>query len=309
MSSKPYRNPNSLYPEVDLSNPDATSSFVSNSAPASSSSLYPSLDMKDLAENLFMDENDAVSPSSQPCEEVIVRVAGAIVYLIDKQHSVELASGELTIVRLRQGENVIAVLARIGNEIQWPLAKDEAAVKLDESHYFFTLRVFESVSGSGSSDDEIETESLLNYGLTIASKGQEGSLKELDAVLEKYSSFSVQEVKETLGWGVLDGSVARETSPEDMESKKKKELMKERSGAYWTTLAPNVEDYSGSVARIIAAGSGQLIKGILWSGNVTVDGLNWGNEFLKKRMGPGSKSEISPEAMKRMKRFDSQFLI
>ncbi|KAL7214242.1 hypothetical protein ACSBR1_026621 [Camellia fascicularis] len=37
--------------------------------------------------------------------------------------------------------NVVAVLARIDDEIQWPLAKDEAAVKLDESHYFFTLRV------------------------------------------------------------------------------------------------------------------------------------------------------------------------
>ena len=305
MSSNSGRKPNSLYPEVDLSNPDATYSLMSKPTPASSSSMYPSLDMKDLAENLFPDENDAVTQNtgSQPYEEVIVRVAGAIVHLIDKQHSVELASGDLTIVRLRQGENVIAVLARIGQEIQWPLAKDEAAVKLDESHYFFTLRVPESGSGS-SSDDDGESENLLNYGLTVASKGQEGLLKELDSVLEKYSCFSVQEVKRTGGWEVLDGSVARETSPEDLGSKKKKELMEERSGAYWTTLAPNVEDYSGSVARMIAAGSGQLIKGILWSGNVTVDGLNWGNEFLKKRMGPGSKSEISPEAMKRMKRSD-----
>lgn len=304
MSSNPYRNPNSLYPEVDLSNPEATSRLISNPTSASSSSLYPSLEVKELAENLFPDENDAVfqNPSSQPFEEVLVRVAGVIVHLIDKQHSVELASGVLTIVRLRQGENVVAVLARIGDEIQWPLAKDEAAVKLDESHYFFSLRVPESGSGSASSDDDGESENLLNYGLTIASKGQEGLLKELDAVLEKYSCFSVQKVKGTVGWEVLDGSVARETSPEDLGSKKKKKLMEERSGAYWTTLAPNVEDYSGCVARMIAAGSGQLIKGILWSGNVTVDGLNWGNEFLKKRMGPGSKSEISPEAMKRMKR-------
>nr|POE64669.1 protein early-responsive to dehydration 7, chloroplastic [Quercus suber] len=30
--------------------------------------------------------------------------------------------------------------------------------------------------------------------------------------------------------------------------------------------------------------------------------LKWGNEFLKKRMGPGSNSEISPEAMRRMER-------
>ena len=79
--------------------------------------------------------------------------------------------------------------------------------------------------------------------------------------------------------------------------------MKGKLAAYSTTLAPNVEDYSGSVARMIAAGSGQVIKGILWCGDVTVDRLRWGNEFLKMRMKPGSRSEISPEAMKRMKRY------
>ncbi|XP_028102600.1 uncharacterized protein LOC114301836 [Camellia sinensis] len=49
--------------------------------------------------------------------------------------------GELTIVRLLQGENVAAVLTYIYDEIQWLLVKDEAAVKLDESPYFFTLHV------------------------------------------------------------------------------------------------------------------------------------------------------------------------
>ena len=77
---------------------------------------------------------------------------------------------------------------------------------------------------------------------------------------------------------------------------------------YWTTLAPNVEDYSGSVARLIAAGSGEMIRGILWCGDVTVDRLKWGNEFLKKRMGPGCTSEISPEIMRRMERFEFNFL-
>jgi spartin len=62
-------------------------------------------------------------------------------------------------------------------------------------------------------------------------------------------------------------------------------LIEERSIAYWTTLAPNVEDYSSnSVVCAIAAGSGQLIKGILWCGDVTVEQLRWGNDFLKKRL-------------------------
>ncbi|KAF8406600.1 hypothetical protein HHK36_008688 [Tetracentron sinense] len=301
----------SLYPAVDSSDPSKDSKPSS-----SSSSLYPSLDMKDLVENLFPDNYEvhqnpnshAPSAPIESVEEVLVKIPGAIVHLIDKQYSVELASGDLTIVRLRQNDNVVAVIARVADEIQWPLAKDEAAVKLDESHYFFSLR-FPSTDAdrSDSSDDEghdsNESEDVLNYGLTIASKGQESVLKKLDEILEHYSSFSIQKVSKKGKSDVIDGSVAKEISPSEFKSeKKKKELMEERSAAYWTTLAPNVEDYSGSVARMIASGSGQLIKGILWCGDVTVDRLKWGNEVLKKRTGPASKSEISPKAMKRIKR-------
>lgn len=103
---------------------------------------------------------------------------------------------------------------------------------------------------------------------------------------------------------MLDGRVAKEVSPGDlMEDVKKKEMMEDRCAAYWTTLAPNVEDYSGMAAKMIAAGSGQLIKGILWCGDVTVDRLRWGNEVMKKRMKPGSSSEINPDTLKRIKRF------
>ncbi|OVA19840.1 Senescence/spartin-associated [Macleaya cordata] len=337
----------SLYPQVIQSNPESVSPFLSNpktsssssslypsvdsadplkvSKPSSSStSFYPSLDMKDLVDNLFPDHEDEQqqvlvhhqnnSSSNHPTapiesvEEVLVKIPGALVHLIDKQHSVELACGDLIIVRLRQNQNVVAVLLRIGDEIQWPLAKDEAAVKLDDSHYFFTLRLPSHANrgGSDSSDDERQFDNdhgVLNYGLTIASKGQENLLKELDGILEHYSSFSVQKVSQMSE--VLDGSVAKEISPTEMKSeKKKKDMMEERSAAYWTTLAPNVEDYSGSVARAIAAGSGQLIKGILWCGDVTVNRLKWGNEFLKMRMDScgSNQSEVSPQTLRRIKR-------
>ncbi|XP_057966498.1 protein EARLY-RESPONSIVE TO DEHYDRATION 7, chloroplastic-like [Malania oleifera] len=301
MSSRAPENPNSLHPDA--------------ASPSAPSSLYPSVEMKEPAEDIFPEvEKSPRSPNFQPqsapadsLEEVLVKIPGAIVHLIDKERSVELACGEFVIIRLRQGGNAVAVLARVGDEIQWPLAKDEAAVKLDESHYFFTLRVPLANGACSGDDDEIvveqESEDFLNYGLTIASKGQESLLKELDGVLEYYSNFSVQKVNQIGRRSeALDGSVASEMSPEDMESEKMKELMEETSAAYWTTLAPNVEDYSGSVARMIAAGSAQLIKGILLCGDVTVDRLKWGNEFLKKRMGPGSNSEVSPAAMERIKR-------
>ncbi|XP_050366055.1 protein EARLY-RESPONSIVE TO DEHYDRATION 7, chloroplastic-like [Argentina anserina] len=295
-------NPNSsLYPQVIQSNPDAP---IPNSS-SSSSSMYPTVDVAHLAEDLFP-ETDAVPQTLQSSEDLLITIPGAIVHLIEKSYSIELASGDLTIVALRQSGNVVAVLARVGDEIQWPLAKDESAVKLDHSHYFFSLRVprkqnskFGLISQQSEKNGEME---LLNYGLTIATKGQDGQMRELDRVLETYSCFSEQKMSGLEHWDVLDGAVARETSPEDLDSSDKKRLMGDSSAAYWTTLAPNVEDYSSKCARMIASGSGQLIRGILWCGDVTVDRLKWGNEFLKKRMGPCSSSEISPEILKRMQR-------
>ncbi|CAN4107367.1 unnamed protein product [Withania somnifera] len=295
--------PPKLYPQVVDSNPESTSPFLKNTPKntSSSSSTYPTIDMKDLAENLFPEtENNQPNQDSNfvSLEQVIVKIPGAIVHLIDKERSVELASGEFEIVQLKQGDNVVAVLARVGDQIQWPLARDETAVKLDESHYFFTLRVPSEANGEVVKVDS--SENLLNYGLTIASKGQEKVLKELDLVLEKSSAFRVEKVKKDKGVVEKWWMVPNDVSPEDME--KKKEHMERSSAAYWTTLAPNVEDYSSSIARTIAAGSGQLVKGIIWCGDVTVDRLKWGNDVLMKRMGKGTNSEISPEAMKRMKR-------
>ncbi|KAI8028272.1 hypothetical protein LOK49_LG02G01814 [Camellia lanceoleosa] len=117
-------------------------------------------------------------------------------------------------------------------------------VRLDESHYFFSLRtpkVDDSDSDSDSSDDKgsgkkgsvIDLDNLLNYGLTIASKWQEGLLKEFDEVLEHYSSFSVPKVSENGKKSkVLDVMVVKEIAPEDLESEKKKKLMEEQCAAY-----------------------------------------------------------------------------
>lgn len=278
----------SLYPEVHLSNPP---DFTTSSSP---SNLYPSLD-KDVAANLFPADDEPVSQTAEDSrEQILLHIPGAIVHLIQPDASVELASGHLSIVSLLQGNNIVAVFARVGDDIQWPLARDEPVVKLDASHYFFTLRV-------PANEQDKEVEDVLNYGLTIAAKGQEKLLKELDGVLESYSCFSVKQVQAAEQWEILD---ARDVSPIDMEKEGQKEIVAESSKAYWTTLAPNVEDYSSRVARGIAAGSGQIVRGILWCGDVTVDRLKWGNEFLKKRLGHGKASEVSPGTLRRLKRFN-----
>ncbi|KAL7608929.1 hypothetical protein Lser_V15G14203 [Lactuca serriola] len=124
---------------------------------------------------------------------------------------------------------------------------------------------------------------MLNYGLTFASKGQDKLLKEMDELLEHCCSFSVQKEEEKKG--ALDLT-----------------MMEQICRAYWTKLAPNVEDYSTKATKLIVAGSGQLVKGILWCGDITVDRLIKGNEILKLKIGPASNTTINPELLKAIHR-------
>ncbi|XP_073290871.1 protein EARLY-RESPONSIVE TO DEHYDRATION 7, chloroplastic-like [Primulina huaijiensis] len=308
-SQEPDPNPTPLYPQL------STSNHETNPTAPPHSSLYPTIDMKDLVENLFPDSNDPgtnpYSPSApvESIEEPLITIPGAMLHLIDRHYSVELATGDLQILRLLQGINTVAALASVSDEIQWPLTKDLAAVKLDPSHYFFSFKPPCEAEDSDSSDDEKKEKrkkkkdpgnDMLNYGLTIVSKGQESLLKELDVILDTYCNFSVQKIEEKAVAAVVE--VGEVMAGELKTDEKKKEAVEGQCAAYWTTLAPNVEEYSGTAARLIAAGSGQLIKGVLWCGDVTVDRLKWGNEFLKKRMASGGKSEIDPNTLKRIKR-------
>ncbi|CAL0311458.1 unnamed protein product [Lupinus luteus] len=304
MASQNAESRNSLYPQVIDSNPNPFSS--SSSSSPSRSNLYPSIDLNDLHHDLFppTDNNShhAHAPPSAPpsaTQDILVNISGAILNLIDQQYSVELASGDFSVIRLRQGDNAFAVYARVADDVQWPLANDMTAVKIDDSHYFFSFRV---PNDSGEDSDSAE---FLSYGLTIASKGQENLLKELDSVLDSCCNFSVHRVSENakMKGEALDESMAKEFTAKELEcSLEKKELMEGQCAAFWTTLAPNVEDYSGSAAKLIASGSGKVIKGILWCGDVTMERLNWGNKLLKKRMSPGEQAQINPKTLKRIKR-------
>lgn len=313
----PTRSP--TYPKVIDSNYQTI-----NPPNPSSTPLYPTIDPVD---NLFPHnyETHPASPSAplESIEEAYLTIPGAILNLIDQHYSVELASGELQIILLYQGDNTVAALARVADETQWPLTKDLAAVKLDQSHYFFSFQPPKETENSDSSDGDgkekkkkkkkkknkknkkekmnMENE-VLSYGLTIVSKGQEGVLQELDRVLETYCNFSVRRVEEKEMIAEA-GAVAREITAGELNTDKKKmEAVEGQCAAYWTTLAPNVEEYSGTAARLIASGSGHLVKGILWCGDVTVDRLKSGNEMLKKRMTPGDNAEIDPKTLKNIKR-------
>nr|POF25029.1 senescence/dehydration-associated protein [Quercus suber] len=114
-----------------------------------------------LAGNLFpeptVDHQTSPTALLKAIEEVLIKIPDAILNLIDKHYSVEVENGDLieevpikrmtvrspaeTISPRMTGDDVIAVLARVANEIQWPLVKDEAAIKLDHSRGVVVLWV------------------------------------------------------------------------------------------------------------------------------------------------------------------------
>ncbi|OEL29072.1 hypothetical protein BAE44_0009907 [Dichanthelium oligosanthes] len=111
----------SLCPEVNQSHPDLNTPFYT--APTTSTSagsgtatggLYPTIDPNELAENLFPEtaEEDA-APPSPTTEETAVAVPGAQFHLVDPDRSLDLGAGTLSVVRLRQGDHTVAVLARL----------------------------------------------------------------------------------------------------------------------------------------------------------------------------------------------------
>jgi len=129
-------------------------------------------------------------------------------------------------------------------------------------------------------------------------------LEELDRVLEEYTTFSVKQVEAAAKEKseVMDARAVAEITPEEAVGDKK-EVVEEKSAAFWTTIAPNVDDYSSSVARLIARGSGQLVRGIIWCGDITAEGLRRGEEVVKKSVGPSAKpTQVKPSTLRRMKR-------
>lgn len=134
------------------------------------SAMYPKVyegkSIEELAKEEGSEEDDGDDSPVEAREECLVTVPNAMVHLIDDQQSPHLATGHFSIVRITQkgrgkgkgskNWNGIVVLVRVGENLHWPLMKDEATVKLDPTHYFFTLPVPSSVEEqSGDSNSEV----------------------------------------------------------------------------------------------------------------------------------------------------------
>ncbi|OMO82694.1 Senescence/spartin-associated [Corchorus capsularis] len=149
--------------------------------------------------------------------ELLLQIPGCIVHLMDEGEAMELAKGEFTLVRILDEDVPLATIVKVGEDLQWPLTKDEPVVKLDSFHYLFSLPMKDG--------------NPLSYGVTFSGQYGGSLLSSLDLFLKEHSCFSG----------------AASTGDKHID---------------WKDYAPRIEDYNNVLARAIAGGTGQIVKGI-----------------------------------------------
>lgn len=256
---------------------------------------------------------EEVTGVAESSEDVLVKIRGAMVHLVDDEESPLLAEGAFSVVRIEQAGKGIVAIVRVGDSLQWPLTKDEPAVKLDSSHYFFTIRVPRRVDDMDRETAGGSQESL-SYGVTFTVAGQEREFHELDGILSQYCGFSTpqlvhgenaekDEFDGVFGYGHGNAVPSARIVPESVVSSHGKRVTESSEAEFWRTMAPNVDDYNSEVAKTMAKGTGGLIKGIFWLRDSTLAQLDSGSTFVRGRVKPNSTpSTITPRTLRNLKR-------
>uniref|UniRef100_A0A5B6YW54 Senescence domain-containing protein n=1 Tax=Davidia involucrata TaxID=16924 RepID=A0A5B6YW54_DAVIN len=173
--------------------------------------------------------------------EVLLRIPGCKVHLMDEGEALELANGDFRLLRLSDDSVSLATIVKVGDDLQWPLTKDEPVVKLDALHYLFSL----PMKGSDP----------LSYGVSFSE--QYGvNLGLLDSFLQEHSCFSS----------------SSSTQNKDVN---------------WKEFAPRIEDYKNVLARAIAGGTGQIVKGIFICSNAYSNQVQKGGEMILTKASEG----------------------
>lgn len=144
---------------------------------------------------------------------------------MDEGDALEIAGGDFELLRISDENVSLATTVKVGDELQWPLTKDEPVVKLDALHYLFSLPMKDGKP--------------LSYGVAFSDKN-DANLGLLDSFLRENSLF---------------------TSPSSSSSRSRKEDIN------WKEFAPAVDDYNNVLAKAIAGGTGQIVKGIFKCSN------------------------------------------
>ncbi|KAG7542793.1 Senescence/spartin-associated [Arabidopsis thaliana x Arabidopsis arenosa] len=201
---------------------------------------------------------DAMYSSYQTVsDEVLLQIHGCRAHLINGSEAVELAAGDFELVQVLENNVALAMVVRIGRDLQWPVIKDEPVVKLDSRDYLFTLPV---------KDGE-----PLSYGVTFFPIDENdvvfvNSIELLDDFLRENSCFS-------------SSSSSSSSSV--------------NNGIDWKEFAPKVEDYNNVVAKAIAGGTGHIIRGMFKCSNAYTNQVHKGGEIMitkaEKKSGASSK--------------------
>ncbi|CAI9293271.1 unnamed protein product [Lactuca saligna] len=77
--------------------------------------------------------------------ETLLSIPNSKVHIMDEGEAVELANGNFTLFQISNDNILLATIIKIGDDLQWPLTKDEPVVKLDPHHYLFTLPVIKDI--------------------------------------------------------------------------------------------------------------------------------------------------------------------
>ncbi|KAI4347061.1 hypothetical protein L6164_007910 [Bauhinia variegata] len=165
---------------------------------------------------------------------VLLQIPGCRVHLMDEGEALELAQGEFMVIRILDENVSLATIIKVGDDVQWPLTKDEPVVKLDALHYLFSLPV---------KDGE-----PISYGVTFTEQSNI-RLDLLDSFLKEHSCFTGLKLSKGKG---LD----------------------------WKEFAPKVDDYNHFLAKAIAGGTGQIVKGIFKCSNAYTNKVQKGGETI-----------------------------
>ncbi|XP_031744067.1 senescence/dehydration-associated protein At4g35985, chloroplastic isoform X2 [Cucumis sativus] len=108
-------------------------------------------------------------------QEILLQIQGCRVHLMDGGEALELANGEFKLERILENEVSLATIVKVGDDLQWPLTKDEPVVKLNSLNYLFSLPMRDG--------------DPLSYGVTFLEQNS-SSLNWLDSFLKDNSCFS-----------------------------------------------------------------------------------------------------------------------
>ncbi|KAK9101201.1 hypothetical protein Scep_024631 [Stephania cephalantha] len=173
-------------------------------------------------------------------EEVLLRIPSCAVHLMEEGETIELANGDFTLVRLSDDNVFLANIVKVGEDVQWPLAKDEPVLKLDAVHYLFSLPMKEG--------------GLMSYGVSFSGPFRRDDMSLVDSFLKEHSCFS-------------DVGSSSASS-------------KEKPPVEWKSYAPRIEEYNGFLAKAIAAGTGQIVKWIFKCTNAYTKQVQKGGEMI-----------------------------